>query len=58
MGLVERAGRLGANTDQLTREKIAGDVERLAGPQAMGELFKVLAVLPGGIAVPPFAAAD
>jgi SAM-dependent MidA family methyltransferase len=57
MGLVERAGRLGANADQVTREKIAGDVERLAGPQAMGELFKVLAVLPGGIAVPPFPAA-
>ena len=36
------------------REKIAADVERLAGPDQMGELFKVLALLPSGLAVPPF----
>ncbi|TIT45840.1 MAG: class I SAM-dependent methyltransferase, partial [Mesorhizobium sp.] len=53
MGLLERAGQLGANADEAAREKIAGEVERLAGPQAMGDLFKVLAVLPAGIAVPP-----
>ncbi|MET3581609.1 SAM-dependent MidA family methyltransferase [Mesorhizobium robiniae] len=58
MGLLERAGQLGAKADQAAREKIASEVERLAGPQAMGDLFKVLAVLPAGIAVPPFAAAD
>ncbi|RWF88223.1 MAG: class I SAM-dependent methyltransferase, partial [Mesorhizobium sp.] len=58
MGLLERAGQLGANADEAAREKIAGEVERLAGPQAMGGLFKVLAVLPAGIAVPPFATAD
>ncbi|CCV08813.1 conserved hypothetical protein [Mesorhizobium metallidurans STM 2683] len=58
MGLLERAGRLGANASEAAREKIAGEVERLAGPQAMGELFKVLAVLPTGIAVPPFPATD
>ena len=46
MGILERAGRLGADADQAAREKIADEVERLAGPQAMGELFKVLAVLP------------
>ncbi|MGX9176484.1 class I SAM-dependent methyltransferase [Mesorhizobium sp. BHbdii] len=58
MGLLERAGQLGANANEAAREKIAGEVERLAGPQAMGDLFKVLAVLPAGIAVPPFATAD
>ncbi|PZV39131.1 class I SAM-dependent methyltransferase [Mesorhizobium kowhaii] len=58
MGILERAGRLGADADQAVRDKIADDVERLAGAQAMGELFKVLAVLPRGVAVRPFATAD
>ena len=58
MGLLERAGRLGADADQTARDKIAEDVERLAGAQAMGELFKVLAVLPRDMAVRPFATAD
>jgi len=63
MGILERAGRLGADADQATREKIASDVERLAGPQAMGDLFKVLAVLPRAVAArlsatTPFATAD
>lgn len=57
MGILERAGRLGAGADEAAREKIAGAVERLAGPRAMGELFKVLAVLPAGIAVAPFTSA-
>lgn len=58
MGLVERAGRLGANADETARDKIADAVERLAGPQAMGDLFKVLAILPLGIAVAPFPLSD
>ncbi|TIW93593.1 MAG: class I SAM-dependent methyltransferase, partial [Mesorhizobium sp.] len=58
MGILERAGRLGADADQAARDKITGAVERLAGPQAMGDLFKVLAVLPRGVAVRPFAEAD
>ncbi|TPN31803.1 class I SAM-dependent methyltransferase [Mesorhizobium sp. B2-3-3] len=58
MGILERAGRLGADASQAARDKITGDVERLAGPQAMGELFKVLAVLPRGVAVRPFATTD
>ncbi|KAA3451996.1 methyltransferase [Mesorhizobium sp. SARCC-RB16n] len=52
MGILERAGRLGADAGQAARDKIADDVERLAGPQAMGELFKVLAILPRGVAAP------
>jgi SAM-dependent MidA family methyltransferase len=63
MGILERAGRLGAEADQAARDRIADAVERLAGPQAMGELFKVLAVLPRGAAARlpatmPFAAPD
>lgn len=58
MGLLERAGRLGANADEAGRQSIADAVERLAGPQAMGELFKVMAVLPKGVAVPPFDAGN
>ncbi|QPC91274.1 class I SAM-dependent methyltransferase [Mesorhizobium sp. INR15] len=58
MGLLERAGQLGASADEAGREAISAQVERLAGPQAMGDLFKVLAILPGGIAVAPFPLAD
>lgn len=54
MGLLERAGRLGADADDATRERLSGEVERLAGPQAMGELFKVLAVAREDIALPVF----
>ncbi|MCA0057559.1 class I SAM-dependent methyltransferase [Mesorhizobium sp. B261B1A] len=57
LGILERAGRLGADASQAARDKIAGDVERLAGPQAMGDLFKVLAIVPRGVAVRPFAQA-
>lgn len=54
MGLLERAGSLGANADHATREKISGEVERLAGPDQMGDLFKVLAILPKEAADVPF----
>jgi len=46
MGLLERAGRLGQATDEAGRARIVADVERLAGPDQMGELFKVLIVRP------------
>ncbi|WP_439502269.1 class I SAM-dependent methyltransferase [Aminobacter ciceronei] len=52
MGLLERAGKLGADADAAGREKIRGEVERLAGPDAMGTLFKVLAVAPRGTRIP------
>jgi SAM-dependent MidA family methyltransferase len=52
MGLLERAGTLGAGSDEAGREAIRVAAERLAGPQGMGELFKVLAVLPRGVAPP------
>ncbi|WP_029660746.1 class I SAM-dependent methyltransferase [Aliihoeflea sp. 2WW] len=44
MGLLERAGQLGAGGDAGLRERLRGEVERLAGPDEMGELFKVLMV--------------
>ena len=44
LGLVERAGRLGADKSHDVQEKIRLDVERLAAPEEMGTLFKVLAL--------------
>jgi len=44
MGLLSRAGQLGADKDEASREQIRNDVERLAGPDQMGALFKVLCV--------------
>ena len=44
MGLMERAGTLARAGGPEQRRQITHDVERLAGPSAMGELFKVLAV--------------
>lgn len=49
MGLLERAGRLGQTGDPAVHEKMTADVERLAGPDQMGELFKVMAILPAGL---------
>ncbi|MBS3650910.1 class I SAM-dependent methyltransferase [Pseudaminobacter sp. 19-2017] len=54
MGLLERAGRLGSGAGQARQDEVRVAVERLAGPDQMGELFKVMAVLPRGVKVPPF----
>ncbi|MBX3570070.1 MAG: class I SAM-dependent methyltransferase [Rhizobiaceae bacterium] len=54
LGLLERAGRLGAAADDARRAVISGEVERLAGPEQMGALFKVLAVAPEGATLPGF----
>lgn len=54
LGLAERAGRLGADKDDATRAEIVSQVERLVGPEEMGTLFKVMAVMPKGLAVPGF----
>lgn len=43
-GLLERAGTLGAGKDDATQERLRAEVERLAAPDAMGTLFKVLIV--------------
>ena len=57
-GLLERAARLGAGKDAQTRDAISEAVERLAGPDAMGALFKVLAVTHTGLVLPPFDGAN
>ena len=58
MGLLERAGRIGSGASPQVQERISGEVERLAGPQEMGNLFKVLAVSSPGVKLPPFSGAD
>lgn len=54
LGLVERANVLGRGKDAKTRDTIASAIERLAGPKAMGDLFKVLAVSGPGLNLPVF----
>jgi SAM-dependent MidA family methyltransferase len=58
MGFLERAGRLGADADATTRQRLQSEVDRLAGPEAMGQLFKALALAPPGVRLPPFARSD
>ncbi|MBO0664030.1 SAM-dependent methyltransferase [Jiella sp. MQZ9-1] len=59
LGLVQRAGVLGAPLDAAGRQAIEAAVARLAGTGKgqMGALFKVLAVANAPLALPPFAAA-
>ena len=54
LGIVERANVLGRDKDTKTRDAIASAIERLAGPKAMGELFKVLAISSTGLKLPIF----
>lgn len=55
LGLLERAGQLGANRSAEAQQDIRNDVERLAGPAAMGELFKVIAFASPAVEMPGFA---
>lgn len=52
LGLLERAGQLGANRPPAEQDRIRLDVERLAGTDQMGELFKVLALAPATLEFP------
>ncbi|MGH6861822.1 MAG: SAM-dependent methyltransferase, partial [Phyllobacterium sp.] len=54
MGLLDRAGALGQGKSSQFQEQIRLDVERLAGPEHMGSLFKVLCVTDPGTQVFPF----
>jgi NADH dehydrogenase [ubiquinone] 1 alpha subcomplex assembly factor 7 len=54
LGLVERANVLGRGKDTATRDRLAAAMERLAGPKAMGDLFKVLALSSPGLRLPVF----
>ncbi len=53
MGLLERAKQLGSDKDTTLQNKIRQDIERLAGPDQMGKLFKVLHISNKNISVPP-----
>ncbi len=54
LGIAARAGRLAAGKDEATQMAIAASVTRLTAPDAMGELFKVLALSHSGLALPAF----
>ena len=54
LGLLERAGQLGQNRDEKTRQALMEAAERLAGPEQMGELFKVMILSGEKIDIAPF----
>lgn len=56
LGILERAGALGAGKDAITQAAITDAVNRLAGEGAgaMGQLFKVLCVSGHSLALSPF----
>jgi SAM-dependent MidA family methyltransferase len=54
LGLLERAARLGGNADDAARKALHAAVDRLAGADQMGTLFKVLAITRPGVRPPPF----
>ena len=58
MGLLERAGALGQTASEEVRERIRGEVERLAGPAEMGNLFKVMVIGQKGVQLAPYPTAD
>ncbi|MBB5073221.1 SAM-dependent MidA family methyltransferase [Bartonella callosciuri] len=53
MGLLERAKQLGAGKSATLQNNIRQDIERLAGPDQMGKLFKVLHMSDKNISLPP-----
>jgi len=55
LGLLERAGKLGANKSSAEQNQIRADVQRLAGSEAMGNLFKTLCIADKDTEMPPFA---
>ncbi len=54
LGLLERAGQLGAPLNEAGRNELRDAVERLAAPEQMGELFKALAVTTTGVPLSGF----
>ncbi|WP_319530355.1 class I SAM-dependent methyltransferase [uncultured Cohaesibacter sp.] len=54
LGLLERAGQLGTGKSPEEQDAIRDAVERLAGPEQMGKLFKIMAILPIEVTIPPF----
>ncbi|PSH69616.1 methyltransferase [Phyllobacterium brassicacearum] len=56
MGLLDRAGALGQDKSGAIQDQIHADVERLAGPDQMGTLFKALCVTDPATHIFPFEA--
>lgn len=54
LGLLERAGRLGRDKGASERAAIVAAVDRLAGEDRMGRLFKAIAVTAPGLVPPGF----
>jgi SAM-dependent MidA family methyltransferase len=54
LGIGLRGERLAAGRDDRTREGVAAAIRRLVASDAMGTLFKVLAVSHSGLALPVF----
>lgn len=54
MGITSRAGALGAGRSPEDQENIIAAVERLAGPQEMGTLFKTMAITHPPMELPGF----
>jgi SAM-dependent MidA family methyltransferase len=54
LGLSARVAKLAEGKDDATRRDIEKAATRLAGPQAMGRLFKVLAFSAPGLQLPAF----
>ena len=54
VGLLDRAGQLGTGKSHEEQDAIRDAVERLAGPEQMGNLFKIMAILPIEVTIPPF----
>ena len=57
LGLRERAAQLCGGAEPKTRHAVQAAVSRLAAPDQMGALFKILAVTQSGAAPPPFGGA-
>jgi SAM-dependent MidA family methyltransferase len=56
LGLLERAGSLGRGKSEADQNRIRSEVERLAAPDQMGSLFKVLAIASDGVQLAGFEA--
>ncbi len=54
LGIAERARRLAAGKDAATRSEVAAALHRLTHVDAMGELFKAMAVAAPGLSLPAF----
>ncbi|MGU3575826.1 class I SAM-dependent methyltransferase [Brucellaceae bacterium C25G] len=54
MGLLDRAGQLGRGKSTESQQQLQADVERLAAPDQMGSLFKVLSVSHSSFAPLPY----